>query len=85
MFAYFPTYTLGNLYAAQWRHKMYRDIPDIDTQIRAGNFAEILNWLRQNIYRFGRLYRPTELCRRITGEGLNETYFLDYLKTKFEV
>lgn len=84
-FAYFPTYTLGNLYAAQWWHQIRRDIPDVDGKIGSGNFATVLNWLREKIHRHGRHFPPTELCRQITGEKLNETYFLDYLKAKFEI
>lgn len=84
-FSYFPTYTLGNLYAAQWWHQIRRDIPDVDEKIAAGNFAPILDWHREKIHRNGRRFPPAELCRRITREELNETYFLDYLKTKFEI
>lgn len=85
LFAYFPAYTLGNLYAAQWWHYIRQEIPDVENQIRHGNFNVILNWLREKIHRQGRFYSPETLCFHITGEKLNEQFFLDYLKTKFEI
>lgn len=85
LFSYFPTYTLGNLYAAQWWRQIRREIPNVDGEIASGNLAPVLEWLREKIHRHGRRFPPAELCRRISGEELNETCFLDYLKTKFEI
>ena len=80
---YFPTYSLGSFYAAQFFHQASRDIPDLQNQIEAGNTAQLLTWLRENIHRYGRMYDANELCRRVTGEELNFKYFMDYLKDKY--
>lgn len=85
MFAigYFPTYTLGNLYSAQFYSAMKEDMPDLDDQIRSGTFSHILTWLRENIHNHGRSYSASEICSRVTGEPLNPGYFIEYLYNKF--
>lgn len=82
-FGYFPSYALGNMYAAQFEHTMRKDIPDLDQQVAAGNFQPIKDWLAERIYRHGRLLTPSELIVGITGEELNPTYLADYLEEKF--
>ena len=83
LIGYFPTYTLGNLYAAQFHATMAREIPDWEEQVRKGEFEQILGWLRDGIHCHGRVYSATEVCRRVTGEPLDARYFLDYLERKF--
>ncbi len=83
-FGYFPTYTLGNLYSAQWKFYMQKEIKDFYRLIEKGNFKPILNWLRKNIHQYGSLYYPDELVKKITGEELNPNYFLDYIKEKYQ-
>lgn len=80
---YFPTYTLGNLYAAQFWASMKKDLPNVDAEIRSGNFANILQWLRKNIHQHGRKFSADELCKNITGETLNPQHFMNYIKTKY--
>lgn len=82
-FGYFPSYMLGNLFSAQFYHKMKEEIPDYDKMIRRGDFSSILNWLRSNIHKHGKKYEPNELLRKVTGEKLNVDYFMDYLKEKY--
>ena len=81
-FGYFPTYTLGNLYAAQFRNKMQDEI-DIDNLAGEGKLGTILSWQREHIHRYGSLYWPDELIRRVTKESLNPLYFIDYLSNKY--
>ena len=83
LIGYFPTYSLGNLYSAQFHAAMARDIGDWEEQVRRGKFAPILGWLRERIHRHGRVYSATDICRQVTGEPLNARYFLDYLEGKF--
>ena len=85
MFAigYFPTYTLGNLYGAQFHAAMARAIPDWEEQVRGGRFGQILEWLRQRIHRHGRVYPAAEVCRRVTGAALDPGCFIAYLERKF--
>lgn len=82
-FGYFPTYSLGSLYAAQFFAAAKRQMPQLLHEIESGNTKNLLAWLRQNIYPWGRLYTSEELCRKATGEGLNTRFFLDYLLDKY--
>lgn len=82
MIGYFPTYTLGNLYAAQFAAKMKKKIK-VDEEIEKGNLSVVLSWLRKNIHQYGSLYRPNDLVKKVTSEELTPKYFLDYLKRKY--
>lgn len=82
-FGYFPTYTLGNLYAAQFWRQANQDINELPTLIEGGRFEPLAGWLRDRIHRWGRMYSSEELLVRVTGEGLNPDYFVDYLETKY--
>ncbi|MGA9190089.1 MAG: carboxypeptidase M32 [Anaerolineales bacterium] len=82
-FGYFPTYALGNLIACQWWEKLHQDLPDLDAQIGAGDFTELLKWLRSNIHQHGAKFKPTELIERVTGEALNAQPYLRYLRHKY--
>jgi carboxypeptidase Taq len=82
MIGYFPTYTLGNLMAAQLWSALSAQLPDIEADIAAGRFAGLREWLRENIHRHGRKYDSRELLRRATGEELRVEPFLDYLQAK---
>ena len=83
LMGYFPTYTLGNLYAAQFAAKMKKEINLEDLSTR-GELGTILSWLRDKIHQHGSLYWPAELVKRVTGEELNSNYFLDYIKRKYK-
>lgn len=79
---YFPTYTFGNLYSAQFWEAIKRDIPDRDEQMARGEFGPILNWLRANIHAHGRRYRAGELCERVTGKPLSHDALMRHLEAK---
>ncbi len=83
LIGYFPTYALGNLYSAQLFRRMKTDIADLDTQVAAGQFGGILSWLRTHVHRHGAAYSAEEICRRVTGEGLNPDHFLSYIEEKY--
>lgn len=80
---YFPTYALGNLYAAQFFAAFAREHPDWPAQVRQGQFAVLREWLRDKIHRHGRVYSARELCRRVTGCPLDPVHQLEYLNRKF--
>jgi carboxypeptidase Taq len=82
-FGYFPTYALGNLMAAQLFETMSGDIPEIDRQIAAGEFEELLEWLRENVHRHGRKFTGDELLERITGSCLTARPWLRYIRDKY--
>jgi len=83
MFGYFPSYMLGNLYAAQIFAKVREDIPDLDEQIANGKLVVLLSWLRKQVHRFGKIYEPQDLLQRVTGERLNPSYFTQYITNKY--
>ena len=80
---YFPTYSLGSFYAAQFFQQAEKEIPDLLATIEAGNNQPLLDWLRVNIHQHGRMYNAEELCQKITGEKLNFKYFMKYARQKF--
>jgi carboxypeptidase Taq len=82
LFGYFPTYTLGNLYAAQFAAAADRALGGLPGLIERGQFATLREWLRRQIHRHGRRHPPAELCRLVTGEPLSATPFLRYLEQK---
>jgi len=82
-FGYFPTYSMGSFYAAQFFKQAEKDIPNLIQKIEQGNTADLLTWLRENIHQYGRFYTADELCKRITGEKLNFRYFMEYAGQKY--
>lgn len=83
-FGYFPTYSLGSFYAAQFFNKASQDIADLDGEISKGNCSTLLAWLRKNIHQYGAMYDAEVLCKKATGEKLNFKYFMDYVKLKYK-
>ncbi len=81
-FGYFPTYTLGNLYAAQISERIEKEL-NIWDLVEKGELRPIRLWLKENIHRYGRLYLPEDLIKRITGKPLNVNSFVRYLKKKY--
>ncbi|WP_316568713.1 carboxypeptidase M32 [Neobacillus sp. YIM B06451] len=80
---YFPSYSLGNLYAAQILNTIRKEMPDYEAAIAKGDFAPIVGWLKEKIHQHGSLYRPNELIVRVTGEELNADYLTEYLEAKY--
>lgn len=83
-FGYFPSYSLGNLYGAQMLNKMRKDYKDMYLDIKKGEFSKVHNWLNDNVHKYGAVYSPSELIKKITGEELNPKYFLDYINEKYK-
>lgn len=82
-FGYFPTYALGNLYAAQLLAAMQREIPDLWDGIGQGSFGACLNWLREKVHRIGRRKTTVEIVREAVGAEVGPDAFLDYLESKY--
>ncbi|MFN4261489.1 MAG: carboxypeptidase M32 [Gemmataceae bacterium] len=80
---YFPTYTLGNLYAAQFMQAARQQLGDLDANFRRGDFRPLQAWLRDQIHRWGQRYRPDVLCQRVTGQPLSPQPLLTYLQDKY--
>lgn len=82
-FGYFPTYSLGSFYAAQFFYQATIDLPNLIEEIENGDTSSLLTWLREKIHQHGRFYNAEELCKEITGEPLNFKYFMAYAKEKY--
>jgi carboxypeptidase Taq len=82
---YFPTYTLGNLNAAQLMFAAEKQIPSLQNQLAGGHYQPLLHWLRENIHQHGRRYLPAELMRRATGETTHAKYRIEYLRKKYSL
>lgn len=82
-FGYFPTYALGNFYAAQLYTAAREQEPAIAEEMAAGQTKTLLSWLCENIHRHGRKYTPAELVRRATGRTLSHEPFVAYVTEKF--
>mgnify|MGYP001285057336 CR=1 FL=1 len=82
-FGYFPTYTLGNLYAVQFYEQAKQEIPHLEDEIAVGQLMVLRRWLEQKIHRWGRMYRPEHLAQRITGSTISPEPFLRYLERKY--
>jgi carboxypeptidase Taq len=83
LIGYFPSYALGNLYAGQFSAAMRRDLGPLETDMEAGRFGRILEWLRKNIHSKGSSRTPGELLREVTGADLDPAHFLRYLEGKY--
>jgi carboxypeptidase Taq len=79
---YFPTYTLGNLYAAQFFEQARKDLGDLDSQFAKGEFTPLLAWLRKNIHTHGKRHRAPELVQKITGRPLSAEPLLNHLRRR---
>ena len=83
LFGYFPTYTLGALMAAQWFEAASAALPDLDRQIRTGDFAPLIGWLRHNIHSKGQLKTARELLTEVTGKPLSLAPFKAHLERRY--
>ena len=84
-FGYFPTYSLGSFYASQFYTTATTQIPLLEEHLRARDTKPLLQWLGNQIHRYGRMYTSEELCRKISAEGLNVLHFLRYMLDKYTV
>lgn len=83
-FGYFPSYSLGNMYAAQMMDAMKRVLPAYDDYIGRGELAPIKEWLTEKVYRHGRVLTPTDVIKNASGSELDPTYLTDYLESKYK-
>jgi carboxypeptidase Taq len=80
---YFPTYTLGNVYAAQLFAAADAELGGVDDAFARGDFAELLEWLRQRVHRHGQRYRAPGLIEQATGTPPSPAPFLRALAEKY--
>ncbi|MCY1001348.1 carboxypeptidase M32 [Myxococcus sp. MISCRS1] len=80
---YFPTYSLGNLYAASLYRVAGRELPDLDAQLRQGKMLPLRDWLRDRVHQHGFRLPAEERMRVVTGQGLTDADFLTHLRSKY--
>ncbi len=83
LFGYFPTYSLGNVYAAELYRAARAELGDLEDSFARGRFAPLLIWLRDNIHAQGRRYQPRQLIEQTTGHQPGAENLVDYLKERF--
>ena len=83
LFGYFPTYSLGNVYAGCLHQAMRADLPQLDTQLADGVTETATGWLRMKLQRHGGLYEPREVIEKASGMTPTEEPLLEYLEAKF--
>jgi len=83
LFGYFPCYSLGAMYAAQWFAAMRRALPDLDQRIVAGDLAPVFDWLREHIWTQASRWTTDELALRASGEVLNPAHFRAHLEMRY--
>ncbi|WP_299416929.1 carboxypeptidase M32 [uncultured Sulfitobacter sp.] len=83
LFGYFPTYSLGNVYAGCLNEAMRKALPDLDANLAQGDTSAATAWLGENVQTHGGLYEPREVIERAAGQAPSEAPLLAYLKEKF--
>ncbi len=83
LFGYFPCYSLGAMYAAQWFAAMRRAQPDLDARIARGELSAVFDWLRQHIWSQASRWTTDELALRASGEALNPAHFKAHLEARY--
>jgi carboxypeptidase Taq len=83
LIGYFPSYTLGAMYAAQWFATMRRSVPSIDNSIASGDLSPVFAWLDSHIWSQGSRFDTATLTQRATGEALNPEHFRAHLEARY--
>ena len=82
LIGYFPTYSLGNINAAQLYHYALKD-STIASDLAEGEYASLRNWLDKRIFSQGTRYLPKSLIKKATGEAPNAEYLLEHLRSRY--
>lgn len=83
LFGYFPTYALGNIYAAQFFATYKKSRPDYEKDLRSGNLLPLTEWLKTHIHSKGRRFLIDDLTQEVTGEPLTSKHYMNYLEEKY--
>jgi len=83
LFGYFPTYSLGNVYAGCLHEALRAAVPDLDAQLSVGDTSAATGWLQQNLQRHGGLFTPRDVISRASGQEAGPDPLLKYLTQKF--
>ena len=80
---YFPTYAIGNIYAAQLYEAAKKTHPQLEQEIARGKFDLLREWLKKNVHEVGGKYFADEIVKKVCGQGLNPQVYISYLKKKY--
>ena len=80
---YFPSYALGNLYAAQFYAKAEEELGSLENMFEAGEFRPFTTWFRERVHSRGSRHQPRDLVKAVTGKELNGDYLINYLERKY--
>ena len=83
LFGYFPTYTLGNIYAGCLYDKILNDVKLVMSEVQKGELSSVIEWLTKNIYSYGRIKKPEQLIADAIGRQPDEQSLINYLNNKF--
>ena len=83
LIGYFPTYTLGNIFAAQLMAAAARHLPDLDSDLAAGRFGGLLSWLRQRVHAHGRQFESAALVEQATGQPVSAQWLVESLWRRY--
>ena len=82
-FGYFPCYTLGAMYAAQWFAAIHTACPDLDARVAGGDLSPVFDWLRTHVWSQASRWPTGELTQRASGEPLNPAHFRRHLEARY--
>lgn len=83
LIGYFPTYSLGALTSAQFANTLRIDLPELDKEIKLGNFKPLISWLRKNIHEKASFFSSNEILEQVTNASLNANYFKQYITNRY--
>jgi carboxypeptidase Taq len=83
-FGYFPSYALGNMYAAQIRNTLLQRMLHFEEHVKQGELLPIKAYLVEQIYQYGKSLSPSEIIKQVTGEALNPDYLVAYFEEKYK-
>ena len=83
-FGYFPTYTLGNIYASQLFETFEKKHHDWEKRVGQGDLHFITKWLHEAVHKHGRRYSSQEILKLATGKEFTASPYIDYLQNKYK-
>jgi carboxypeptidase Taq len=83
LFGYFPTYSLGNVYAGCLFEAMQNQLPSLNKNLKIGNLSEAIEWLSSSVHQHGSLYSPIELIRDASGSEITAKPLISYIEKKY--
>jgi carboxypeptidase Taq len=83
LFGYFPSYTFGHVYAAQFYCQAEKELGNLDELFERGHFSVLKQWLNDNVHTHGAKFQARQLVCNVTGKNADPTVLIDYLKHKY--